>query len=166
MNILGALGGGALGSIVQTVGSIIDDLHTSDEERQAAELEARKLENQLLLGQQEINKAEAGHASLFVAGWRPYIGWICGTALGLIYIPQALVKAGMWSYQVWVLLAAWNGGGAMPSLPAYPEMGAADLITLLLALLGMAGLRHRETLAGKARSAPLGAAASGQQEAP
>jgi hypothetical protein len=156
------------GGVIESVGQIVDDLHTSDEERAAAENEAQKIENQLLLGQQDINKTEAQHASLFVAGWRPWIGWIAGTALGLIYIPQALVKAAMWGWQVYVLIDAWKPPAAMPTLPAYPDMGVADLITLLLALLGMSTLRHRETMAGKARSTPLGATPPnhGQQEAP
>lgn len=143
------------GGVIEAVGKVVDDLHTSDEERQAAELEARKLDNALLIGQQEINKAEAAHASLFVAGWRPAVGWVCAVALGLIYIPKAVVMAALWAYAAMRLVAAWNGVGTPPALPAYPDMGVADLIGLLFALLGMAGLRHRETLAGKARSAPL-----------
>lgn len=164
-----SLAGIITGGLVDSVGKVIDDLHTSDEERATAELEASKLENQLLLGQQEINKAEAGHASLLVAGWRPYIGWICGTALGLIYIPQAIVKAALWTYQAFVMVSAWDGSGVAPALPAYPEMGVADLVTLLLALLGMSTLRHRETMHGVAREAPLvrsRASAPGEVEAP
>jgi len=163
--VLAALGGEAVGGIVKTVGNVIDDLVTTDEERAASELEAQKLDNQLLLGQQEINKAEAQHASLFVAGWRPAVGWVCAIALGLIYIPQSLVKAALWTYQVLVMISAWKGTGPAPVMPPYPDMGVADLVTLLLALLGMAGLRHRETLAGKARSEPL-RPQSTQQDAP
>lgn len=166
---MSGLAGLLTGGLVESVGQVIDDLVTSDEERASAELEAQKLDNQLMLGQQEINKVEAGHASLFVAGWRPYIGWICGTALGLIYIPQALVKAGLWGYQVYAMIGAWNGAGVMPALPEYPDMGAADLIALVFALLGMAGLRHRETMHGKARETPLSrprAGTPGDVEAP
>jgi hypothetical protein len=42
--------------------------------------------------QSDINKVEAASASLFVAGWRPYVGWICGTALGLDCIVRPLVN--------------------------------------------------------------------------
>ena len=155
MSLAGALGADAIGGIVREVADVIDDLHTSDEERQAGELEAQKLENQLLLGQQEINKVEAAHASLFVAGARPFIMWVCGVALGLVYIPQSLVKAWLWSYQAVVAVHYWDGKGTIANLPAYPDMGVADLVTLLLALLGMSTLRHRETMAGTAREAPL-----------
>jgi Holin of 3TMs, for gene-transfer release len=42
--------------------------------------------------QSDINKVEAASTSLFVAGWRPYVGWICGTALGLDCIIRPLVN--------------------------------------------------------------------------
>jgi hypothetical protein len=166
MSILGGIGGAALGGIVQTVGNVIDDLHTSDEERQAAELESRKEDNKLLLAQTEINKVEAAHPSMFVAGWRPGAGWVCVVALAAIFIPRALVMTGAWGWQVWILLSAWDGAGLLPTLPAYPELGAMDLIGLLLALLGMAGIRHRETMHGKARETPVGAPKAMEQEAP
>lgn len=151
MNVAGLVTGG----VIEAVGKVADDLFTSDEERAAAELENRKLDTQLMLGQQDINKAEAQSASLFVAGWRPAVGWVCALALGLIYIPRALVMASLWAYQAWVIVAGWNGAGAMPALPPYPDLGVADLIGLLLAMLGMAGLRTKETLEGRARAEPL-----------
>lgn len=163
--ILGALGGNVIGQIVGTVGSVIDDLHTSDEERNASELEHRKLDNTLLLGQQEINKVEAAHASIFVAGWRPFIGWVCGVALGMVYIPKAFVMTLVWAYHAWVLLAQWNGTPPPPVMPPFPELGVADLVALVFALLGMAGLRTAETVQGKARSAPLTAVFKGYQPA-
>lgn len=42
--------------------------------------------------QSDVNKIEAASTSLFVAGWRPYVGWICGTALGLDCIIRPLVN--------------------------------------------------------------------------
>lgn len=152
--IIGALGGEALGGIVKTVGDVIDDLHTSDEEREAAALELRKLDQALDIGQQEINREEAKHASLFVAGWRPYIGWIAGTALGLVYIPKAIVMTAIWTYLAVRVVLAWDGAG-MPALPAFPDLGVWDLLGLLGTMLGMGGMRMVETLRGRARSEPL-----------
>jgi hypothetical protein len=143
------------GGLVKSVGDVIDDLHTSDEERAAAELEVRKLDQQLLTGQQEINKEEAKHASWVVAGWRPALGWVCVQALWFIYVPKAVVLTLVWVYAAWKVVAAWNGMGGMPTLPGFPEMGAADILGLVGSMLGIAGLRHRETMAGKARSEPL-----------
>jgi hypothetical protein len=148
MDILG-------GGLVKSVGDIIDDVYTSDEERAAADLESKKLDTQVLMGVHDTNKAEAQNASIFVAGWRPFIGWVCGAALGLVYIPKALALTGLWVYQAWVLVAAWNGTGPMPPLPPYPDLGVADLIGLIGAMLGMAGLRTKETLEGVARDEPL-----------
>lgn len=151
MSLTGLITGG----LVQSVGQVIDDLVTSDEERASAEIEARKLDNQLLLGQQEINKIEAGHASLFVAGWRPAAGWVAVMALWCVYVPKALLMTAIWSFQAWVVLAAWDRVAAPPAIPAFPDLGVTDLIGLLFALLGMAGLRHREAMHGVAREAPL-----------
>lgn len=77
-----------IGKIVETVGNIADDLFTSDEERLKLELEDKKIDAGLVKGQLEVNKAEALHKSIFVAGWRPFIGWVGGFSLayaGLIY---------------------------------------------------------------------------------
>ena len=77
-----------IGGVVEAVGKVADDLFTSDEERAAAQLEsdrigleAAKVDADLIKGQQEINKVEAAHASIFVAGWRPALGWTGGVAI-------------------------------------------------------------------------------------
>lgn len=154
--ILATLGGGdAISGIVKTVGGVIDDLTTSDEERAAAELEFEKLDVQLATGQLEVNKEEAKHASMFVAGWRPAIGWVCAQALWFYYVPRAVMLTAVWAYGAFKTVAAWNGVGDMPALPAFPEMGIADILGLVGTMLGTATLRHRETMNDKARSDPL-----------
>jgi hypothetical protein len=163
---MSGLAGLLTGGVIEAVGKVADDLITSDEERASAELEARKLDNALLLGQQEINKVEAGHASLFVSGWRAAAGWVSVMALWCVYVPKALIMTGFWAFQTWVILSAWNRIAPAPALPSFPDLGVTDLIGLLFALLGMAGLRHRETLAGKARETLGPKPVSGQQEAP
>lgn len=149
------------GGLVQSVGNIVDDLHTSEAEKREADLKELQEVNKLLTGQLEVNKVEASHASIFVAGWRPFIGWICGASLGLYYIPKAIMMTGMWAYAAWKLVMAWNGQGGMPALPEYPDFGVWDLIGLVGTMLGMATIRHREVVSGKARGAiaPSGAAA-------
>jgi len=83
MKLLGNLfGGGA----IKAVGNIIDDLHTSDEERQQAKATVLKIEAELRKRQMDVNLVEAKHRSVFVAGWRPCIGWICASALGFNFI--------------------------------------------------------------------------------
>lgn len=144
------------GGLVKSVGDVIDDIHTSDEERAAAALEERKLDVQLATGVHETNKAEAQHASAFVAGWRPAIGWVCAASLAMVYIPKAFVLTAIWTYAALVTIGRWNGIDAVPALPAFPDLGVADLLALTGTMLGMAWMRSNETVQGKAREAPLG----------
>ena len=75
MNILG------IGSIIKGVGKIADDLVTTREEKLQIALEEKAMDVSLMRGQIAINQAEARHGSVFVAGWRPFIGWVGGCAL-------------------------------------------------------------------------------------
>jgi len=105
-----------------------------------AELSQQK-EMSAMLGQLEINKIEAGSASLFVGGWRPFVGWVCGASLALAYIPKALFLSVFWAYQAYTTIK----GGQMV-LPVYPDLGITDLIGLLMAMLGIGGMRTFEKL--------------------
>ena len=132
MNWLGLLGG---------VGQIADDLITTDEERAKLALEERRLDASLVQGQIDTNKAEAAHPSRFVAGWRPFIGWVGGVSLGMVYIPKALVLTLAWGYQAWTIMQRWDGSVPAPVLPPYPDLGVTDLLGLLGSLLGFGVLR-------------------------
>lgn len=83
----------------------------------------------LLVGQLEINKVEAAHKSLFVAGWRPFVGWVCG--VGLLY--NVLVQP---IFDIWVDM---------------PEINPDLLYPVLLGMLGMSGLRTYEKFKGVQR---------------
>ena len=90
------------------------------------------------LAQMEINKAEASHPSVFVAGWRPFIGWVCGAALAWHFIGQDIVN--------WLRVAFF------PNMPAPPVFGGTEtLMTVLLSMLGLGGLRTVEKLKGVSR---------------
>jgi hypothetical protein len=93
-------------------------------------------EAQLLLAQSETNKAEASHSSLFVAGWRPFIGWGCGVAM----IYNTLVA------------------------PMF-DLGVADLSFLSTILLGMLGLSISRTYE-KVQGVATGLAPVPKPEAP
>ena len=86
--------------------------------------------------QREINKAEAAHGSLFVAGWRPAIGWVCALALGFQYLVRPLL--------------AWAGGTWWPHLPLLPGIDEA-LWELMFGMLGLGGLRSFEKARGVAK---------------
>jgi hypothetical protein len=136
-------------ALLDGVAKIADDLITTDEERMQMALEDRKLDVSLLQGQIDTNKVEAAHPSIFVAGWRPWAGWVAGTALGMVYIPKAIVMTAIWTYQCVLIVNLWTGVGPPPELPSYPDLGVTDLIGLLLALLGMAGIRSMDKAKGK-----------------
>lgn len=127
---------------VKAAGEAFDNLFTSDEERDQAKTVLEKLRQQPAIMQAEINKVEAQHRSVFVAGWRPGIGWVCAISLAMFYIPQFALAA-----VVWVLTVAESG---WTIIPAYP--GSADsLMELVLALLGMATIRTVEKAKGLTR---------------
>ena len=79
------------GDLVKNVGGIIDSLHTSQEEKDNAKIKLKQLENDLQTKQMEINKVEAGHKSIFVAGWRPAVGWLIVGILFYSYILQPFI---------------------------------------------------------------------------
>ena len=89
---------------------------------------------ELAKGQLEINKAEAQHRSLFVAGWRPFVGWTCGVALAYHFIIAPLV-----------LFATAYAGIEVPALPEF-DMGS--LLTVLMGMLGLGGMRTFEKFKG------------------
>lgn len=132
-----------IGAIVAAVGGVIDDLHTSDKERLDAEIELRKIDAGLLQGQMEVNKVEAASSSLFVAGWRPAIGWIGAVALGYQFLLYPLL---VW---IWTLLQARD---LVPGcLQPPPMLDTEALWVVLSGMLGIAGLRSVEKVKGVAR---------------
>jgi hypothetical protein len=78
-----------------------------------------------VMAQMEVNKAEAAHKSLFVAGWRPAIGWICGIAMASNFI-----------------LAPYLAAFGMEIAPLDLEV----MMPVLLGMLGLGGLRTTEKL--------------------
>ena len=88
------------------------------------------------LAQLEVNKVEATHKSIFVAGWRPFVGWVCGVALAYHFILSPLLQFG-------IALA-----GIEQELPEF-EFG--QLSTVLMGMLGLGGLRTFEKMKGVAR---------------
>lgn len=84
--MLGWLANLFTGSTVGAIGKIIDNVFTSEEEKQQARYVLEKLRQQPYLIQAEINKQEARHKSVFVAGWRPFIGWVCGLGLAFTFL--------------------------------------------------------------------------------
>jgi hypothetical protein len=79
-----------------------------------------------LQGQLEINKVEAGHKSLFVAGWRPFIGWVGGFSLAYAGILDPLMR-------FISSIAGYDG--------EFPSIDTASTITILMGMLGIGSMR-------------------------
>lgn len=100
---------------------------------QAGELAQLDAEVKLIAGQVEVNKVEAAHQSLFVAGWRPAIGWVCGAAFAFKFIlgPAAVVVMAMAGHPI-----------------TLPEFDFTEMSTILMGMLGLGALRTVEKVKG------------------
>ncbi len=137
MNILG------ISSVVESVGKVIGDLHTSDKERMELELEAKRIDQAVDLGQMEVNKVEAANQNLFVAGWRPAIGWVGAGAMAYQFLLYPIL---VWA---WVWLQA---EGYVPKEVSPPPMLDTEALWVILSgMLGIAGMRSFEKSRGVAR---------------
>ena len=126
-----------LPSLLPVVGDVLDRFFPNKEEKEKAarEIEAKLAEHlaKIDLAQLEVNKTEAAHRSIFVAGWRPFVGWACGVSLAWSYICQpiltfALVQAG---YGV-----------------ELPALDMSQMMPVLMGMLGLGGLRSFEKYKG------------------
>jgi len=87
--------------------------------------------NELIQIQTKINEIEAKHRSVFVAGWRPFVGWVCGIALAYNFIIRDLF--------IWALQPE--------EVP--PALQMEHLMTVLMGMLGLGGLRTFEKIKNK-----------------
>ena len=95
---------------------------------------AERHAQELAKGQLAVNAEEAKHRSIFVAGWRPFIGWACGISLFVHFLlfPTADV------------VTAYLGYKPVP----YPAFDMDSLMTILLGILGLGGMRSFEKFKG------------------
>lgn len=126
----------AINAGLQIINKLIPDANArqaaADDLRKAMFDAAAKAESD----QRDIDKTEAANASLFVAGWRPAVGWLCVLTLGYSWMAAPLVT--------WTLTVAHLSPLELPTL------GASDSQTLLYALLGIGGLRTVDKMTGNA----------------
>ena len=130
-----------LGSILGQAGKFAKDLRAAITGKEIldpaklAELEARaqELEGAMMNAQMEINRVEAAHPSIFIAGWRPFIGWICGIGLFYHYVGFSLVQ--------WYISFSKSQAVA-------PKLDTEGLLSIVFALLGLGTLRTWEKVKG------------------
>lgn len=100
---------------------------------QQGELAQLDAEVKLATGQQEVNKIEAASASLFVSGWRPFVGWTCGFAFFFKFVGGPM------------LFMVAQAFGRVVTLPA---VDYSELWPILLGMLGLGAYRTYEKVAG------------------
>lgn len=130
-----------VGKVIDSVASVADDLFTSDEEKLKLAIEDKQIDADLKKGQMVVNSEEAKHKSIFVAGWRPAIGWVC--CLSFLY------KFIIYNIIVWT----WTTLQAFDIIPTdfnstIPVVNIEELYPILLGMLGLGGLRTYEGIKG------------------
>ena len=121
--------------LAKIVGEIVNKFIPDPDKAQElkAAIEMKLIEASTM--QQQINMKEAEHSSMFVAGWRPFVGWICGLGCAYSFLLQPFIT--------WIAMAF----GGMP----FPVLDMASLMGLLMGMLGLGGLRTYEKVREVAR---------------
>lgn len=131
-----------LGDIIDMVGELVSEVVVDKDKKREIELDLEKLKGEAderfhkeLIAQTEINKQEAAHASIFVAGWRPFIGWTGGVGLAYSFVAAPFIE----------FVARANGYvGEMPM----PD--SSQLLALVTAMLGVGAMRSFDKVKGTA----------------
>lgn len=109
--------------------------HQTELEKINADMQSKVLDSitQMSLAQSATNTAEANNKNIFVAGWRPFIGWVCGFALAtdLIVGPWCTFIAALFHKSV-----------------TFPPIDIGSLMGLLIPMLGLGAMRTYEKVAG------------------
>jgi hypothetical protein len=123
-----------ISALLPTVTDVVGRFLPEDKEARAKA--EREIEKQLAihlakidLAQLDINKQEAAHRSIFVAGWRPFIGWSCGIALAWTYVGVPILQ----------FILAQTG-----HLIDLPALDMSQMMPVLMGMLGLGGLRTFE----------------------
>jgi len=117
--------------LIEPVSNILDKFVADKDLKTKLSHELEKEIISLNRAQLEVNKVEAAHNNVFVAGWRPFIGWACGVSLAYHFIVEPIIQ-----YTLIVNNIDYNT----------PEFDFSQLSTIVMAMLGMSGLRTYEKI--------------------
>lgn len=124
-------------ALLEIGGKVIDRVWADPVQASAARLELIKIQQSgelaQIVGQMDINKAEAASPHLFVAGWRPFIGWVCGSGFAVQFVIGPL---GEWA-------SALAGHQVN-----FPQMDLGTMMPLLFGMLGLGAYRTAEKIQG------------------
>jgi hypothetical protein len=130
-----------LGSALSGIGTLAKDIRAAITGKEpidataAAELalKAQDLETQVITAQSKIDEVEAASPNLFIAGWRPCIGWICALGVGSAFVLRPVT--------IWL--------GVILGRPwTFPPIDTSSLMSLVVAMLGLAAYRTVEKAQG------------------
>jgi hypothetical protein len=121
-----------LGAVSDLVNTAINKIWPDKTEQEKQQLAAAVM---VVQGQIDINKAEASNPSVFVSGWRPFIGWVCGAACAWNWIGLPVAK-----------MALTIAGHPLDLAPA----NLTEMLPVLMGMLGLGGLRTIEKMNGVA----------------
>jgi hypothetical protein len=115
--------------LIEPVSKILDKFVADKDLKAKLQHELNTELHKANMAQLEVNKVEAAHKNMFVAGWRPFVGWCCASALAYHFILQPILVfvLSLSGYQV-----------------ALPEFDMSSLMTVLLGMLGLGGMRTIE----------------------
>ena len=136
-----------LGSLFDLGAKVIDRVWPDPATRDAAKLELfkaqqagefKEMDQQFALMQAQVgvNTVEAGSTRLFVSGWRPFVGWVCGASLAYVGLVDPLAR--------FLATVIYHYAGP------FPAIDTTVTLQVLLGLLGLGGLRSFEKLKGVA----------------
>jgi hypothetical protein len=123
-----------IGSVADLANTVINKIWPDKTEQEKQQLAAAVM---VVQGQLDINKTEAANPSVFVSGWRPFIGWVCGAGCAWNWIGLPVMKAG---------LAV--AGAKLDVSPA----DLTEMLPLLFGMLGLGAMRSYEKVQGVARN--------------
>lgn len=123
------------GEVASLLKDVIDRAWPDPAQKAEAMLKVQELDNQIANGQAAINQVEAASSNLFVAGWRPFVGWTCGTAFAynFVLLPFMLFFATLYDVDMSKL----------------PTLDMTSLITVLVGMLGLGAMRTSEKMGDK-----------------
>lgn len=128
MSFLTKLIGGSITETAKGVADVVDKFVETPDEKAAFKTVMAKMAQEPGLAQVELNKVGAAHRSIFVAGARPFLLWVCGVGLAFAFIVNPVIQ--------------WTTAAPGPELPT------GIMLELVIAMLGLAGLRTAEKMVG------------------
>jgi Holin of 3TMs, for gene-transfer release len=121
-----------IGAVSDLASTVISRIWPDKSEQEKQQLAAAVM---VVQGQLDINKAEAANPSVFVSGWRPFIGWVCGAGCAWNWVGLPMVKLGLAVFSIQISIS-----------PA----DLSEMLPLLLGMLGLGALRTTEKIKGVA----------------